>query len=117
MAKLTIHAGDFSKNGGHSVASDHFKMLPPNKWTPETISFYSIESCELASEESVKKIGGTVGWGLAGAVVLGPVGLLAGMLLGGRGKDVTFVVKLEDGRKFLATTTSKAYTKIQAALF
>jgi hypothetical protein len=57
------------------------------------------------------------GWGIVGAVLLGPVGLLAGLLAGGRGKDVTFVGVHKDGRKFFATTDSKTYTKISAALF
>jgi hypothetical protein len=43
--------------------------------------------------------------------------LLAGLLAGGRGKDVTFVCKLKDGRKFLATAPSKTYTELQAVTF
>src|SRR3546814_10870207 len=56
-----------------------------------SIHKYSIADLEPASEESVKRIGGTLGWGAAGALVLGPVGLLAGLLAGGRGTEVTFV--------------------------
>ena len=74
-------------------------------------------SVELASEENVKKMGGTMGWGAVGALALGPVGLLAGLVLGGKSKDVTFIAIHKDGRKFMATTDSKTYTKIQAALF
>ncbi|WP_433664134.1 hypothetical protein ACQPW1_19600 [Nocardia sp. CA-128927] len=55
--------------------------------------------------------------GAVGAVTLGPVGALAGALLGGKGKDVTFILTHEDGRKMLATNTSKQYTKLQAILF
>lgn len=83
----------------------------------EGIPFSDLESVDLATEDSVKRVGGTVGWGAAGAIALGPVGLLAGLLLGGRGKDVTFVAKFKDGRKILATTDSKTYTKIAAAVF
>lgn len=65
----------------------------------------------------MKRLGGTVGWGVAGAALLGPIGLLAGLLLGGKGKDVTFILKLKDGRKMLATTDSKTFTKIAAMAF
>ena len=92
---------------------------PATRWNllGEAIHSSQLEVVELASEESVKKIGGTIGWGAAGAVILGPVGLLAGLLLGGKKKEVTFVAKFKDGRKFLGTTDSKTYTKLMAAAF
>ena len=78
---------------------------------------YDVEEVSIATEENVKRVGGTVGWGLAGAAILGPVGLLAGLLLGGKGKDVTFIIKFKDGRKMLATTDSKTFTKLAAMAF
>lgn len=50
-------------------------------------------------------------------LALGQVGLLAGLILGGNKKEVTFVAKFKDGRKMLATTDSKSFTKMQAATF
>ena len=82
-----------------------------------TITRSEVEEVSLATEENVKRLGGTVGWGVAGAALLGPIGLLAGLLLGGKGKDVTFILKLKDGRKMLATTDSKTFTKIAAMAF
>lgn len=76
-----------------------------------------VDEATVASEEDVKRTGGTIGWGIAGATLLGPVGLLAGLLLGGKGKDVTFILKLKDGKKMLATTDAKTFTKIQAHAF
>ena len=66
---------------------------------------------------STHQLGGTVGWGVVGATLLGPVGLLAGLLLGGKGKDVTFIMKLKDGRKLLGTVDGKTYTKLNALIF
>jgi len=43
--------------------------------------------------------------------------MLAGLLLGGKGKDVTFILQLKDGKKMLATTDAKTFTKIQALAF
>lgn len=118
MSKLVVHAGDFAKGAGSITGGLMF--MPPEKWWQQwghKIPLGDIAEVEAASEESVKRIGGTVGWGAAGAVVLGPIGLLAGLLLGGRGKETTFVCKLKDGRKFLATTDTKGYTKLLAATF
>lgn len=124
MAKLEIHAGDFNKGKGTiSFLFGSCSILPAyggdDKWlqTAHSISSDNIVDLSLATEENVKRIGGTVGWGVVGATLLGPVGLLAGLLLGGKGKDVTFVLKLKDGRKMLATTDSKSYTKLAALTF
>lgn len=112
-----VLAGDFHKGKNSQYAAGTFLMEVQGKFTRESIPVHNVQSIELASEESVKRLGGTVGWGIAGAALLGPVGLLAGLLAGGRGKDTTFIVIFKDGRKFMATGPSKVYTQIQAALF
>ena len=50
-------------------------------------------------------------------MILGPVGLLAGLLLGGRNKEITFVAKFKNGKKIFASTDSKTFTKLQAVIF
>ena len=117
MAVIKVHAGDFLK--GDSQYSFGSFSLRTNKhmFLGETILVSQLESVDVASEENVKKLGGTVGWGVVGGALLGPVGLLAGLLLGGKKKQVTFVAKFKDGRKLLATTDSKTFTKLQAAAF
>ncbi len=119
MAKIKIHAGDFPKGD----AAMHFNqiVLP---WQPgdgffggKTIGLADLEEIDVASEESVKRIGGTIGWGAAGALVLGPVGLLAGLLLGGKKTEVTFVAKFKGEKKMLGSTDSKSYKTMMAAVF
>ena len=117
MAKVTVHAGDFLKGDGQFSFGSLTLKTTEHAWLGETIQLSQLESVDVASEESVKKIGGAIGWGAAGALVLGPVGLLAGLLLGGKKKEVTFVAKLKDGRRLLATTDSKTFIKLQAAVF
>lgn len=117
MARIKVHAGDFLEGKGQISGGAMVLRTEEKSWIGEAIPFTSFEELETASEDSVKRIGGTIGWGAAGALVLGPVGLLAGLLVGGRGKDVTFVGKLKDGRKILATTDSKTFTKMMAANF
>lgn len=118
MAKVTVHAGDFIKGGNNTF---HFGMFnlktAAHPYMGESIAASELASVDVASEENVKKVGGTVGWGVAGAALLGPAGLVAGLLLGGRGKEVTFVAVFKDGRKMLASTDGKTFTKLQAAVF
>ncbi|MEZ5990059.1 MAG: hypothetical protein R3F30_13205 [Planctomycetota bacterium] len=89
----------------------------PGKFFRERIPADAVEEIEVATEENVKRLGGTMGWGLAGGLLLGPVGLLAGLLAGGKRKAGTFVCMFRDGRKFLGTTDSKTWTAIMAARF
>ncbi len=117
MAKVKIHAGDFLEGDSSFSFGSLFLRTEKESFSGECINLTELETVEIASEENVKKMGGTVGWGVVGALVLGPVGLLAGLLMGGRKKDVTFVAKFKDGRKLLATTDSKTFTKLQAAVF
>lgn len=92
-------------------------MKKPKGFFREKVKLADIEAVEVASEEAVIRVGGAIGWGVAGAVLLGPVGLLAGLVAGSRGKAVTFVCKLKDGRKFLASAPSKVFIELQAATF
>ncbi len=124
-------SGDFLNDQKvHEFSQNSFVMMLPSqgllsglaaglfgKKNTERIPASEIEELETASEENVKRIRGTVGWGVAGAALLGPVGLLAGLLLGGKGKEVVIVCKLKDGRKFLAVVDLGTYQKIQAAMF
>lgn len=119
MSKIIVHAGDFQK----CKASIMFGIIT-FPWESgdgfsggKKISIKELEEISPANEESVKRLGGTIGWGVVGATLLGPVGLLAGLIAGGRGKNVTFVAKFKDGRKMLATTDSKTFTKMQAIVF
>ena len=117
MSKVTVHAGDFLKGDGQFSFGSLVLRTPKKNIMGEVIPASQLETIEMASEESVKKLGGAIGWGAVGGLLLGPVGLLAGLLGGGRKKEVTFVAKFKDGRKLLATTDSQTYTKLMAAVF
>jgi hypothetical protein len=117
MAKIKIHAGDFLEGNSQYSFGSLILKTEEHSILGETIPITELETVDIATEESVKKLAGTVGWGVAGAVILGPVGLLAGLLLGGKKKEVTFIAKFKDGRKLLASTDSKTFTKLQASVF
>jgi hypothetical protein len=115
---ITIHAGPFCLDITHYFVKGVLKLCTKKRqWFPEKIKATELKSIDIASEDNVKKLGGTVGWGLAGAVMLGPVGLLAGLICGGKKKEITFVAEFKDGRKMLATCSNKTYSQIQASLF
>jgi hypothetical protein len=120
FGQFEIHAGDFKKGKDHQFLAGkpgYLLMKSEGKFLREKILVTEVAELEAATEESVKRIGGTVGWGAVGGALLGPVGLLAGLLAGGRGKDVTFTCKFKDGRKFMATAPSKVFTELSAVLF
>jgi hypothetical protein len=121
VSKITVHAGDFAKGGAHSFAWGALNMYGPKGRLQEPlqrIELGQLAEVDVASEETFRKVGGSIGWGAAGLLVLGPAGMLAGVLVGGgKRKEVTFVAKLKDGRKMLATADQATYTKLSAAVF
>jgi hypothetical protein len=117
MAKVKVHAGDFIVGNGSFSFNSFTLKTKDHDFLGETIPANELDVLDIATEENVKRVGGTIGWSVAGAAFLGPVGLLAGLLLGGKKKQVTFVAKFKDGRKLLASTDSKTFTKLQAAIF
>jgi len=112
MASVKIHAGDFLQ--GHCEYDAGTLRLRTNehRFLGEKIDAARLTSLEQATEESVNRLAGRMGWGVAGGALLGPAGLLAGLLMGGRKKEVTFVAVFDDGRKMLATADSKTYTQL-----
>jgi hypothetical protein len=91
----------------------------------QRIQLQTIKSAEIQTEDKLKKLAGSAGWGFAGAIVGGlltggiglAVGGLAGILSGGNKTEVCFSCELEDGRKFLAVTSKMTWQKILAATF
>jgi len=115
FGQFTVLGGDFKKGTDHQFLADKFIMKTDGKVWREQICIQDVESIERVTEENVKRVGGSLGWGIAGAVALGPIGFLAGILLGGKGTDVVFACSFKDGRKFLATTPVKVFNQIQVA--
>jgi len=126
MATFKVIAGDFGQGGTGQVlvgsmyreSRQGFNMpVAGHAFQTEHIGVGMIQAVEVATEENVRKMGGAIGWGLAGGLVLGPVGALAGVLAGGRSKSITFVCQFKGGRKFLGSCNPKTFVAIQAAYF
>lgn len=120
MGKIKTHAGSFQDMRKHRFEGNKFIYEGKGFWSPyfpKKIDSEEIANLEQIDEDNKVKVLGAAGWGLAGAAILGPVGALAGMLLGGRGKKVVFACTFKDGRKFLGETDMKTWTAMQAATF
>lgn len=117
LGTFKVHAGDFKPKSGGSLQMGILTLTPVGKFFSERISVSQVESVEIMTEESGKRFFRSAGMGVVGGLALGPVGLLAGLLSGGKKTDVTFACVLKDGRKFLATADSKTYQKFAAAAF
>lgn len=124
MAKIKILAGNFDGSylAEHSFSSGKFHLVKDdgmqsrNGWK-ETIydAKSDIKSIQQADEQAGVKVFGAAGWGVVGAVLAGPAGLLAGAILGGRGKKVIFIAEFNDGKKIMAECKGGVWTKIMAA--
>ncbi len=74
-------------------------------------------SAEILTEESKSSIMGKAGWGAIGAIALGPLGLLAGVLGGGRSKEICVACEFDDGRKFIATASPSEHRDLMKFAF
>lgn len=76
------------------------------------IPLEEISSIDILTNENKKKLLGTVGGGALGWAVLGPLGGVAGILLGGNKNILTLAVNLNDDRGFIAQCNSTTYAHI-----
>lgn len=74
-------------------------------------------SAEILTEESKSSIMGKAGWGAIGAIALGPLGLLAGVLGGGHSKEICVACEFTDGRKFIATVSPSEHRDLMKIAF
>jgi len=116
MTKIVVHGGSFDPSYVGAFKYNRFLLKPLDQMGPVTLTLQDLEMIETASEEAVKKLGGTFVWGVAGAVLAGPLGALTGLLVGGRKTEVTFLAGFADGRKLVATIDRHAYVQMQGAV-
>ena len=117
FGQFKLLGGDYEKYDA-MFSSGKFIFTPKGKFTGgKTYGKTNIEMVKQMDEENKKKVLGTLGWGTAGLVALGPLGAIGGMLIGGKSKKVIFVAKFSDGKKIMGQTDGKLFNKIRAATF
>jgi hypothetical protein len=112
MAKIKVLAGDFLQGDGEYRSGTITLVTALHPWPGVSLKQSDIKHMEIASEASSTKMENALGLGLAGALVLGPVGAAAGMIFASEQKEITFMITLKDGRKLLAATDDKTFQRI-----
>ncbi len=69
----------------------------------------NIASIQPITEDNKKSIIGKAGWGVAGALALGGVGALAGVLAGGNKKEMLIAMEMKSGEKIVADVNSDTF--------
>jgi hypothetical protein len=114
MPKNTVIAGDYKdkfilNTFGSITINTMFKTLVE-------INKNTVESYEVVDETSRKSATSAVGRGLVGSIVLGPVGLLAGLSAKSKGTHIV-AIQFSDGKKSLLELDDKVYTALVKKLF
>lgn len=76
-----------------------------------------VVSIEIVTEQNCTSILKKVGWGLVGSAVLGPVGLLAGVLGGGNRNEKVVAIEFADGKRALLQCDAKSYDNMMRLSF
>ena len=117
---LKVLSGDFWRvrfKSGFLLSRGVLMFPSPAWWNPFLVKYPPDRIAEIRqiTEENRKDFLGAAGWAAAGGLALGPLGLLAGAVFGGRHKAIYFAVKLDDGRRAVIQTSPKEWAKIMAA--
>jgi hypothetical protein len=116
MSKVKVLAGDFLQGDGEYHSGLLNVETPLYPWPGIKIPVTSVKSIEVATTGSNKKLEDAISLGLAGALVLGPLGAAAGVFLASEEIEVTFWVTLKDGRRLLAATDDRTYREIEGGV-
>lgn len=120
MSHFKILGGDFSKETSLLTTFGVLFQLsvPRPGFTLKSDTYElkdNIAKVEQITEQNKTKVLSKAGWTTLGAVALGPVGLLAGLLFGGNTKYICMAVKLKSGQEFLAECDLQTYQKFYDA--
>ncbi|MGE8067679.1 hypothetical protein [Pseudomonas sp. NPDC089569] len=112
MASITVLAGDFLQGDGDYREGVLTLRTPLYPWPGLKLPLRKFRHLEVANEESFNNIQQAIGYGVAGAMLLGPIGAFAGLMLAQKETEVTFMATLKDGRKLLACADGDTFDEI-----
>jgi threonine dehydrogenase-like Zn-dependent dehydrogenase len=119
---MKVLAGDWKVDGPVIVVKNSRGQLkelhlPVGVWKSDKMKPQDIASFEIVTEENKASVMGKLGWGAVGAIALGPLGLLAGVLAGGNRRDRVMVLTFKDSRRAMLKGNAKDAEMLQAAAF
>lgn len=113
MARNKVVAGDFE---GHAVRDRGVIQIEQNWLTTKEITIETVESYEVLDVTQRKSASSAVGRAFVGSVILGPVGLLAG--LSAKSKSTHLIaIQFKDGEKCLIEIDDYIYKKLLKVMF
>ncbi len=117
---MKVLAGDWDTGINVAIKKTMFGkivglMFQKSAFGFETIPFNQLASAEVVTEDNHMSVGRKLGWGVGGALLLGPVGAVIGAVAGGNMKGRVIAVSFRDGRKVLIDADAKAAKLILAA--
>ncbi len=115
-----INGGDFPKGKGYyqePMFSEKCLVLPARWLGKHTIPIAKIDSIEKITEDMIAD-GMTKAEGvLAGGLLFGPLGAIAGAAAGGaQKKEIAFAVTFADGKSLIGTADAAVFKQLKLAL-
>ena len=119
---LKVLGGDFPQNGAVVIDESFTRKVRGLRISTGFLSSvgYTAEevvSVQQVTQENSRSLMSKAGWGAVGAVALGPVGLLAGLLGAGNRTSLVLAVEFKDGKRALIQGQSKEAVKVLALGF
>ena len=116
MNYIEVKGGDFQGVGcvsmGIKGCPDFLLLKSKGKRGMETILLDQVVILKKLSQTENRSMADSVVKGLVGSVLLGPVGLVGGVLLGKKKTKVEFSIHLKDSRKALVSSEVAVYSEL-----
>lgn len=113
-AKNKVIAGDYLNASVMNMFGNISLSVGPNHSV--AINKYQVVQYEVVDEEKRKSATSAVGRGLVGGLILGPVGLLAGLSAKSKGIHI-IALEFKDGKKSLIEIDDKIYKEFIKKMF
>ena len=112
MAKIIVLAGDFPQsNGEYHHGTITLKTVQKPR-TGKGFLVSEFRDLKVKNTDVNKNLKSAIGLGIAGAMLLGPLGAIVGYLLAGNETEITFLATLKGGKQLLAATDGDTYRDI-----
>ncbi len=116
IVKIAFLAGDLEGLEYQYLKKNRLRCMNKFFGAPK-LYLTDIISAEVISEESAKKLGGTVGGALVGGALFGGVGAIVGAIGSGQTTETTILVTFQGGKQALARANSPMMDAIRKHLF